>query len=185
MRETLQAADPGPNRWSASRRAWSSTADGAVILGTGTDRHGPWGTELWTPLSLWSHVELHVEIIEGTLHSQDVLGLFLLRPPSFEVDVEIARWGVERGPDVFHSSLGEAPQHQRLMAAVLASEHEIEVGRSGIVLRSSTSVGTLRSGFDLGALLEGPPPRLHLNLWRRDREARGTTRVLVRPRFRS
>ncbi|MEM9075169.1 MAG: hypothetical protein AAGE52_42115 [Myxococcota bacterium] len=149
---------PGNNRWMRAE-----VSEESIVLRV-DDR----STEITTPLPP-PPVEVVVEL-EGDLHTLDpsvVLGVFLYRNDTSEVDFEVTRWG---DPDADNAQVVIAPARPERMwrFPLEVSERtlvrfrwrartiEVEVEQDGV-----------RRRWRRASSLEPALHRLHLNLWRR------------------
>lgn len=173
VRSDFTVADPGLNRWDMSRAAVRRVGS-QLELHSRTDRNGPWGVEMWTPLQAHERMTIRVEPLDE-LHPEDVLGVFVFRDGACEVDIEIARWGVSDGPDVHHTGPASSSS-KRLQATRLPSQHTLTVSPEALRLSSKTTGGELDSHVCPSCRPRGVE-FLHVNLWRRDRTVRPSSRV--------
>ncbi len=181
VRDDPFPADPGLNRWAVGRRA-ILRQERHLELSSRTDTDGPWGVELWTPISSPVRVEFKVTPQGEGLHPDDVVGLFLYRDGRCEVDIELTRWGVAQGPDTFHTFADRRVRSERLDASTLPTRHSIDLAPTHVQLESHSRQGSVVSKAPLCAC-EAQDHILRVNVWRRDSQPRPPTRVHVEVAF--
>jgi len=181
VRDDVFPADPGLNRWAIGPRAVQLRA-GALELSSHTDPDGPWGVELWTPISTPARLEFQVTPQGEGLHPDDVLGLFLYRDGRCEMDIELTRWGEARGPDTFHTFADRSGRAARLGASTLRTRHALELSPTRVRLESQSRRGFAASDAELCGCAAGAHV-LRVNLWRRDDQLRPPTRVHIEVKF--
>lgn len=177
IRDDSFPSDPGLNRWAVGRRAVRRGANNLELM-SDTDRDGPSGVELWTPISAPLRVEFEVTPQGDGLHPDDVVGLFLYRDGRCEVDIELTRWGTAQGPDTFHTFADRRVRSAELRSSTLPTRHALELSPTHVRLESGSSAGVMVSEAELCACAAGDHV-LHINVWRRDERLRPPTRVHV------
>ncbi len=177
VRDDPFPADPGLNRWAAGPRALKRR-EGHLELTSRTDQTGPWGVELWTPLSTPTRLEFEVTPQQGGLHPDDVVGLFLYRDGRCEVDIELTRWGDPQGPDTFHTFADRRVRSAPLGASTRRTQHALQLSPTHVRLESHGPLGALVSEAELCACATASHI-LRINVWRRDVQVRPPTLVHV------
>ena len=164
MRKPGPPTGAGPTSWSDAPEAVAVHAD-QLCLALTRDDQGPWrGAEVWRPVRRRRRVRVRLAPLPDD--PAIVVGVFLYRDDTDELDVEWSRWGEREAPplQLAVAPRPDAPGRRVRLDLPAPEEVTIHSRRAGPVFRVHS--GGQRFTWQLDDPLPGRGPwNLHVNIW--------------------